>query len=704
MVDINDVARLTEHEGIGLLEIDSPPVNALGHAVRVGLEQGLELALATDSIEAVVIACGGRTFFAGADISEFGKPFQSPDLPSVLGKIEAAGKIVVAAIHGTALGGGLELALSCHYRIAVPSAKLGLPEVNLGLLPGAGGTQRLPRIAGVAKALDMMISGKPIGTEKALSDGIIDEIAGEDRLRDDAIAYARRLVEARATRRRAADLLPLPQGREASAFLADYRARNPQPFKGFKAPQNIILAVEAAATLPFEAGLAREAELFNELLASRESEAQRHIFFAERTAAKIPGLPSTLKPQCIGSVGVVGAGTMGRGIAIAFLNARLPVTLVDIDKGALEQASARIAKTIAASVEKGRISPAEAEKRVALLTTSTDMAALGNADLVVEAVFERLDLKLSIFAQLDAVAKPGAILASNTSFLDLDAIAAATSRPENVVGLHFFAPANVMRLLEVVRGAKTSDAVLVTAMNLGRVLGKVAIMSGVCDGFIANRLMARRGEAADRIILEGVTPAQADAAMVEFGFPMGVFSMMDLVGLDVVGWDRENSAGRTVQELLCEAGRWGQKKQGGYYDYDAQGRAAPSATVEQLISDFAARHGIPQRQYTQSEIVERLLDPVVNEGAKVLEEGIALRASDIDMALVAGYAWPVFTGGPMFWGMSEGLENIVVRLRQRCEAGEAIQISPLLERLATTGGSFFDLPPTDSGRSLKQVA
>lgn len=690
MAQTGEVSRLIKHDRVGILEIDSPPVNALGVAVRVALDTGVRALLADPEVEAVVVACGGRTFFAGADISEFGKPLQGPGLNQIFALIEGASKPVVAAIHGTALGGGLELALACHYRIAVRSAKVGLPEVSLGLLPGAGGTQRTPRLAGVSKALELIVHGKPIDASAAQGCGLIDEIAPEGSLRDAAVAYARGLVDAKAPLRRARDLSTDVSGEAAAQLFADFRRTNAPLFRGFKAPENIVKAIEAAVALPFDEGIAREFELFRELEPGRESEAQRYIFFAERAATKIPGLSSEVKPIRIGSVAVIGAGTMGTGISTAFLNAGLPVTMIDLDAAALERGAATIAKTLRGAAQKGRISADEAELRVGLLKTAGGIEATGAADLIIEAVFERLDLKMKVFREMDAAAKPDAILASNTSFLDLDAIAAVTSRPERVIGLHFFSPAHIMRLLEVVRGAKTSDAILTTGMGLGRRLGKVAVMSAVCDGFIANRLMARRSEAADRILLEGIMPWDVDRAMTEFGFPMGPFAMIDLVGVDVIGWDRENSAGRTVQEVLCENGRWGQKRSGGYYDYDEQRRRTPSPYVEEVIRAFAAKHGVSRKGYTDQAIIEHLLDPVVNEGAKLIEEGVVLRASDIDVALVTGYAWPSYTGGPMFWGDTVGLDKIVARLKAR-EASEPITVSPLLERLAKEGGSLASL-------------
>ena len=687
MVDINKVTRLDITDGVAVLEIDSPPVNALGHAVRQGVFDGMARALADPAAKAIVIACAGRTFIAGADITEFTRPLEHPDLAELFARIEGADKPVVAAIHGTALGGGMELALSCNYRIAVPSAKIGLPEVHLGLMPGAGGTQRVPRLAGVAFALDFMVSGKPVSATTGLKAGLIDVLAQEDSLRADAIAYARRLVDEGAPLRKVRDLQVKESLEQTRQIIADFAAKNGKSFKGFKSPAQILKAVEAAVTLPFDKGLEHEWVLFTELLTSPESAAQRHIFFAERAAGKLPAATDA-KPQPVKSVAVVGAGTMGSGIATAFLNAGLPVTLIDLNAEALGRAAKGIAATIKGLAEKGRITDEKAQAQIAALKTSPEIGATKDADLIVEAVFERMDLKKQVFAQIDAAAKPDAILASNTSFLDLNEIASATRRPQQVVGLHFFAPANVMRLLEVVRGAQTSDAVVATAMAAGKALGKIAVLSGVGHGFIANRVMERMLESASRLILQGPMPWDVDRAMADFGFPMGPFAMLDLVGLDVIGWDREHSAGRTVQEVLCEAGRWGQKKGAGYYDYDDRRRPSPSAFTEKAIRDFRDRFKLPQRGFTDAEIVEQLLYPVVNEAARVLEEGIAQRASDIDIALVAGYGWPVYRGGPMFWGDQEGLAKIVQRLEEWRGQGAKIKISALLQKRAAGGGQL----------------
>ncbi|RVT94220.1 3-hydroxyacyl-CoA dehydrogenase NAD-binding domain-containing protein [Sphingomonas crocodyli] len=672
-----------ERDGdVALLLIDSPPVNALGAAVRNALDAGLKALVADDAVRAIVIRCRGRTFFAGADISEFGKPLGRPDLNDIFAVIEGSTKPVISAIHGTALGGGFELALACHGRIASADAKVGLPEVSLGLLPGAGGTQRTPRIAGVERALDLIVGGAPIGARRAHELGLIDEIAIGD-LRADAVAYARTMAaERRLPRIR--DRAPDLDVEAAKIAIAAYRERNPRSFVGFKAPDLILQSIEAAVTLDFDAGLKREWELFEQAMATPESAAQRHIFFAERAAAKVQGLPADAKPLPVVKVAVIGAGTMGSGIATAFLNIGLSVTLVDRDAGAVERGAGGIAKTLRALAEKGRIKAEEAERRIGLLNTGTEIGvAVADADLAIEAVYEDMALKQAIFRELDQAAKPGAILASNTSFLDLDAIAAVTGRPDRVIGLHFFAPANIMRLLEVVRGAKTAPEVVATGMALGRKLGKVAILSGVCHGFIANRIMQTCVDAAQELLLAGVMPWRIDRVMTDYGMAMGVFTMLDLVGVDVIGWDRANSAGRTVQEVLCEADRWGQKKGAGYYDYDDRRRPTPSLWVEQVVRDFAAKSGVEPRDYSDAELLERLFYPIVNEGAKVLDEGIAQRASDIDIAMVTGYGWPVYRGGPMIWGDQTGLPKIVAALDAR-----GADVSPLLRRHAGDGTSF----------------
>lgn len=669
---------------IGVITIDSPPVNALGLATRTALDAGFRKFAADDAVKAIVLICAGRTFFAGADISEFGTPLAEPDLWQVLDLIEVSAKPVVAAIHGTALGGGLETALACNYRIAVPSAKVGLPEVKLGLLPGAGGTQRLPRIVGVPAALEMITSGNPIPAAKALELGIVDRLSTGASLREDAVAFALEVAAADKPLPKVRDRNEkLEEARANPALFDEFAARNSRAFRGFPAPGKIIAAVRAAVdTAPdFDAGIRRERELFDELMASTESAAQRYYFFAERETARIPDIGKDVVPLPVASVGVIGAGTMGGGITMNFLNAGIPVTLVEMSQEALDRGLGVIRRNYESSAKKGRMTMDAVEQRMALVTPVIGLEHLAQVDLVIEAVFEKMEIKKDIFGKLDTIARPGAILASNTSYLDIDEIASATSRPEAVLGMHFFSPANVMRLLEVVRGAKTAKAVVKTAMDLARTIGKVAVLSGVCDGFIANRIMKPRGDQADALILSGPTPEEADKALYDYGFAMGQFQMMDLVGLDVTGRDEGD---RTVQGRLVQLERLGQKKKGGYYDYDENRKASPSPVAAEIIAAFAAEKGIANRgSLPAEEIVARLLYPVVNEGAKVLEEGIALRASDIDVAAVLGYNWPVFTGGPMFWADTVGLDRIVAGLK-----AQGIEPARLLAEKAAAGGSF----------------
>ncbi len=679
MTDVGSYAREGE---IAVLTIDSPPVNALGIATRRALESLFRQFADDASALAAVLICGGRTFFAGADISEFGKPPEQPELRAVLDLIESMNKPVIAAIHGTALGGGYELALVCHFRVAVPSARVGLPEVNLGILPGAGGTQRLPRLVGVERALDIMIEGKPIGAKAAQSMGMVDTLAREGALREDAIAFARQIVNDGRPLVRVRDrdeLLVLMRGN--TGFFTEYRARNARKFRGFKAPAAIVAAVEAAVETPFSEGFARERALFETLRDSRESAAQRHYFFAEREAAKAPELSASIDELPITSVGVIGAGTMGGGIAMNFLNAGIPVTLVEQTQAALDRGLGIIRKNYETSAAKGRMSDADVEARMALISPALDLASLAAVDLVIEAVFEQMDIKQDIFRRLDAIAKPSAILATNTSYLDVDAIAAATQRPEWVIGLHFFSPANVMRLMEVVRGAKTRPDVIATAMKLARKISKVAVLSRVCHGFIANRVMTQRATMANDLVLRGPSPQDIDRALSDYGFAMGPFRMMDLVGLDVIG--RGNTE-RTLRGDFVQHGRLGQKGGGGFYDYDEQRKATPSADAARIIADFAAFKGVEQTEIlSDAQIVERLLLPVINEGAKLLDEGIALRASDVDVACILGYNWPVFTGGPMFWADTLGLSHVVAALEAM-----GIEPAPLLRRKLASGQSL----------------
>ncbi len=687
---MSDVMQFEVENGVGIVTIDNPPVNALSQKVRQAILDGFEKAWARDDVKAIVVICDGRTFFAGADISEFGKPPLAPSLPDVLATIEDSPKPTVAALHGTALGGGFELALHCHYRIAVASAKVGLPEVNLGLLPGAGGTQRLPRVVGVETALDLMTGGRPVGARDAFDLGAIDALAEEGVLRQEAIAYAQKLIAENAPLRRLRDRddkLAIHRG-DPAVFEA-FRKKNARRFRGFRAPEAIINAVEAAVALSYEDGVKRERELFMELLMSSESAAQRYVFFAERQTAKIPDISRDTPIRDIKKVGVIGAGTMGGGITMNFLNVGVPVTLVEQNEDALDRGLGVICKNYERSAKKGRMTVEDVERRMALIEPTTDLSDLADVDLVIEAVFESMPVKLEVFGKLDGIAKDGAILASNTSYLDLDQIAEATKRPQDVIGLHFFSPANVMALLEIVRGAKTGKDVIQTAMKLAKKIGKTPVLAGVCPGFIANRAMRPRGVEAERLMLQGVSPAEIDRVIYDYGFAMGPFQMRDLVGLDVIGRD---SREKTVAGELVARGRLGQKQGGGFYDYDEHRNAALSPVALEVIREIAAEKGVAQAPADDDEILARLLYPVVNEGAKILDEGVALRASDIDIALIKGYGWPVYRGGPMFWAGTVGLDKIVARLKE-CEArfGEAFAPAPLLERLASEGKTFAEV-------------
>ncbi|HEX8446060.1 MAG TPA: 3-hydroxyacyl-CoA dehydrogenase NAD-binding domain-containing protein [Sphingomonas sp.] len=670
-------------DGVLIVTADHPPVNALGYAVRVGLWDAIGHAAADPAVTAVVIRCDGRTFFAGADITEFGKPPQGLLLPELVDAIEACPKPVVAAIHGTALGGGLEIALGCHHRVAVRSARLGLPEVKLGLLPGAGGTQRLPRLIGLEAAIPMIAGGEPVSAERALAMGLIDRLVDDDALDAEALALARS-VDGAGDPPRVRDRVLTGD----VAAIDAYAAANRRRIQGLDAPRLILEAVRAAAELPFAEGIAVERAGFRTLMAGPQSKALRHYFFAERAAARIADLPADVQPLPIRSVGILGAGTMGGGIAMNFLSAGIPVTLVEREQGPLDAGVARIRSNYDASARRGRFTPAQVDAAMALLTPALAMDAMADCDLVIEAVFELMDVKQAVFAELDRVMKPGAVLASNTSYLDIDQIAAATGRPEWVVGVHFFSPANVMKLLEVVRGPRTAPVVLATAMALAKRIGKVAVVAGSCFGFIGNRMLRARQNQAAALSEEGAVPARIDQVLLDFGFPMGPFQMNDLAGLDI-GWDPRDTAGRTVRERLCEAGLRGQKNGRGYYDYDADRNRTPSAQAMRIIRDFAAEHGIVQRDPDAQEMLERLLYPMVNEGALILEEGIAQRASDINVVWVNGYGWPPQRGGPMFWAEQIGLTEVVAGLKRHSDRlGKDFRISTLLMDKADSGQPF----------------
>ncbi|QQV76189.1 enoyl-CoA hydratase/isomerase family protein [Sphingomonas aliaeris] len=666
------------HDDVLVIISNNPPVNALGAAVRQGLEAGIKEGLADDSIKAMVIRCEGRTFFAGADITEFGKPFVEPGLPAVVDQIEASTKPVIAAIHGTALGGGCEVTLGCHYRIAVPSAKIGTPEVKLGLLPGAGGTQRIPRIAGVPLALEMTAKGDPISAKKALEAGLIDKIAGEDSLIEDAIAFAREK----------AGTTDLPRASKKTAqadpeAVAAFKKENARKFRGFDAPAANIACVEKASDgSSFENGIAFERQEFMKLMMGTQSAAQRHIFFAERQAAKIDGIASDIALRPINKVGVIGAGTMGGGISMNFLSAGIPVTIVEMAQEALDRGAGVIRKNYEASAAKGRLKPEQVEAAMGALTPTLDFSALADCDLIIEAVYENMDVKKEIFAKLDSICKPGAILASNTSYLDVDEIATATQRPQDVVGMHFFSPANVMKLLEVVRGAKTADDVLATVMALSKKIKKVAVVAGVCDGFIGNRMLKPRQVEAMKLLMEGATPEQIDKVHVAFGMPMGPFQMSDLAGVDI-GWHRDPNRIESIRDALAAEGRWGQKTQKGFYDYDEKRNPTPSPRVAEIIENFRSKSNLQKREISDEEIIEKTLYTMVNEGALILEEKMAQRASDIDVVWIYGYGWPVYRGGPMFWADTEGLPKIVAGLEKH-----GFKVAELLKSKAESGGKF----------------
>jgi 3-hydroxyacyl-CoA dehydrogenase len=692
MSAINSVMDLTVEEGgVAVLTLNSPPVNALSSNVRDGLKLGVDAAMADDKVKAIVLICDGRTFIAGADITEFGGASKGASLHEVQETMENATKPVIAAIHGTALGGGLEVALAAHYRVAVPSAKCGLPEVNLGLLPGAGGTQRLPRIVGAEKALEMMTSGAHVPAKDCLAMGLIDDMTEEGKLRDGAIAFAKKVVAENRPLNRVRDLQDkMDAARGKPEIFADFRKANARKFRGFKAPEFNIQCIEAAVNLPFDEGMKVERTLFMELMTGSQSAAQRYAFFAERAANKIPDIGDDVPLIPIAKVGVIGAGTMGGGISMNFLNAGIPVHIVETKQDALDRGMGVMRKNYENTAKKGRLTQADVEKRMGLLTGSLNLEDLKDCDLIIEAVFENMDIKKEVFGKLDAIAKKGAILASNTSYLNVDIIASATSRPEDVIGLHFFSPANVMRLLEIVRGEKTSKSVIATSMKLAKTIGKVGVLVGVCDGFVGNRMLSRRQQQAQALVAEGAMPWDVDRVLYDFGFPMGPFAMSDLAGLDI-GWSKEKSSSSTIREVLCEMDRRGQKTGAGYYDYDENRNAKPSPITEKIITDFAAKSGVNARQVDDQEILERTIYSMINEGAKILEEGMALRASDVDTVWLNGYGWPVYSGGPMFYGDLVGLPKVLERLKAyQATMGDFFKPAALLEKLVAEGKGFKD--------------
>ena len=683
---------------IAVITLDNPPVNGLGLATRSAVVDGMRKALADDAVKAIVITGAGKAFSGGADIKEFNSPkaLAEPTLFSVISVVENSSKPVVAAIHAVCMGGGLELALGCHYRIAAPGAQMALPEVKLGLLPGAGGTQRLPRVLGLEMALNMIVSGTPVASEKLAGTTLFDEVIGADAdLLGSALAFANKV----------ADLRPLPKVRDLKvdypnheAFLQFSRNTVKAMAGPFPAPSACVEAVAASITMKFDDGVMFERSLFMKLILTNESKSLRHAFFAERVASKVPDVPPETPTRPIRSAAVIGAGTMGGGIAMNFVNAGIPVILLETKQEALDKGLATIRKNYENTMKKGKLTPEKFEQRLALISGTLSYADIAQADIVVEAVFEDMGVKEIVFKKLDEVMKPGAILASNTSTLDLDQIAAFTTRPQDVIGTHFFSPANVMKLLEIVRGAKTGKDVLATTLALSKKIKKTGVVSGVCDGFIGNRMIEQYSRQAGFLLEEGCLPEQVDKAVEKFGFAMGPFRMGDLAGNDI-GWyirkrryvEKPEISYSKTADLLCELGRFGQKTGAGWYDYKAGDRKAyPSDAVNQMIVKHSADIGVERRKISDAEIVERLVYSMVNEGARIVEEGIAMRASDIDMVYLAGYGFPLFRGGPMLYADTVGLPNVLAAIEKyaRGRHGDAWAPAPLLVQLAAQGKTF----------------
>ena len=682
-------------DGIAVITIDNPPVNAMSAAVRKGCWDALDRLAADDTARAAVLICAGRTFIAGADITEFDKPIVDPWLPDVVEKFEASEKPVVAAIHGTALGGGLETAMGCHYRCALPAARVGLPEVHLGLLPGATGTQRLPRLAGARKALDMMTSGRQVGAAEALESGIIEKIVEGD-LRTGAIAWARELLDGGAPLKRVSQLEIHDAADMDDEFYAEYEQQLARKARGFFAPFQIVKCVQAAVNESYSDAFRTERRLFDECKESTHSQAQRHLFFAEREVAKIPDVPKTTPVRDINSVAVIGAGTMGGGIAMNFVNAGIPVTVLEADQAGLERGLGVIRKNYGVAVDKGRMTEAQLEQAMGMITPTTDYAGVAGADLVIEAVFENMEIKKQVFTKLDGVCKQGAILASNTSSLDLNEIAAVTKRPGDVIGMHFFAPANIMKLLEIVRGEQTAADVIATAMAAAKKIRKVGVLVGVCFGFVGNRMFFPYIREAQLMMLEGIPPERVDRVAYDWGMAMGPHAVMDLSGLDVFyklnnEWQErpDDPVYCRMINVLTEMGRLGQKTGAGTYRYEGR-KAVPDPEVMELARREAQALGVRQIEVSDDEIVERLLFSMVNEGARVLAEGISIRPGDIDVIFINGYGMPRYRGGPMKYADMAGLDNVLAAVEKyRARYGDLWWTpAPLLEQLAHSSSSF----------------
>jgi 3-hydroxyacyl-CoA dehydrogenase len=691
---MSDAAHYAVRDGIAVISMNNPPVNGLGNALRAALMELLQKAEADAAVKAVVIIGSAKAFSGGADIREFGKPRLKPDLFEVNDQQDAMKKPLVAAIGGFALGGGLELALGCHYRVALAKAQLGLPEVKLGILPGSGGTQRLPRMVPMAEAVKMMTTGNPITADKAKQLGLVDAVVDGDLL-EESLKFTKTILAKPFQRVR--DRKPQIDG-DVKAFFEQARAMVAKESKGYPAPLKIVECAEAAATKPFDEGRKVERDGFAYLVGTTESASLRHMFFSERQTSKIPDVPEDTPVREVKKAAVLGAGTMGGGITMNFANAGIAVTMIDVSEEAVAKGLAKIKGNYAATVSKGRLKQEDMDKRMSFIKTSTRVDDVKDADMVIEAVFERMDVKQDMFRKLDAIAKPGAILATNTSTLDVDQIAAATKRPQDVIGTHFFSPANVMRLLEVVRGKQTAKDVLATTMKLGKAMKKVPVVSGVCDGFIGNRMIEKYGQQSLFLLDEGCSPQQVDAAANKWGLAMGPFQMGDMAGLDI-GWEirkrryqeRPDFVYSKVGDRIAELGRFGQKTGKGWYLYEAGSRKPiPDPEVDKIISQYRAENKIKARTISDAEIVERLIYALVNEGAKILEEGIALRASDIDMVYLTGYGFPPYRGGPMFYADTVGLGKVLERIEsfQKGYQGQVWKPAPLLVKLAKAGKKF----------------
>lgn len=686
-------------ENIGIITIDNPPVNALSHAVRVGLVETV-LQAQNDESDALLLICTGKTFIAGADISEFGKPPQEPFLPDVLNTLEQSDKLIVAALHGQALGGGFETALSCHYRCALASAKVGLPEVNLGLLPGAGGTQRTPRLTGVKVALDLILSGKPISASTALEDRLIDHIFAEGDLKTQALAYTKGLVAQKAPLRRASEQ-EIDQNSFDGAIFDEYRKTYAKKLRNQNAPQLIVDCVEAATKENFTDGMKIERDAFLQCRASDQSAGLRHIFFAERQAAKIKDLPRDTATRDIQSIAIIGAGLMGGGIAMNFANAGIPVKMLEINDDALNKGLANVAKIYRSMAAKKRISEKESEKRIALISGTTDYNDLQDVDLVIEAVFESIEVKKDVFTKLDQVCKDGAILATNTSYLDINEIAQFTKRPQDVIGLHFFSPAHIMKLLEIVRADETADDVMASAMALARKIKKVPVQARVCYGFIGNRMLRQYQREVQMCLIEGASPEQIDKVMMDWGMAMGPLMVADLAGLDISYKARQalsddqkgDPKSYRIPDVLFEMGRIGQKSGSGYYIYDPETKARTAdPSVNDIIEREAAAFGVTRKAMSDEEVLNRLSLALINEGFKILEEGIAQRASDIDVVYCFGYGFPKYRGGPMFFAQIRGLSKVYEDICAYRESHGDLYWTPskLLQNLVETNTSLSD--------------